>query len=140
MGETDASRREEEIVMTSLINNIRYGLRQIRRSPGFAATVILTMALGVGANVVVFSVLNALVLKPMDLPGFEQLMFVGRHANANDTSPSQSYPDYRDLQRGNLKRMSIPRRQIHARRSGCAPSENPQSFPPPPHSASPAET
>jgi len=34
----DASRSEEEIVMTSLINNIRYGLRQIRRSPGFAAT------------------------------------------------------------------------------------------------------
>jgi hypothetical protein len=38
MGETNASRRGEEIVMTSLINNIRYGLRQIRRSPGFAAT------------------------------------------------------------------------------------------------------
>jgi hypothetical protein len=66
MGETDASRRGEEIVMASLINNIRYGLRQIRRSPGFAATVILTMALGVGANVIVFSVLNALG-RPMQL-------------------------------------------------------------------------
>jgi predicted permease len=84
-------------MMTSLVSNIRYGLRQIRRSPGFSATVILTMALGVGANVIVFSVLNALVLKPLDLPGFEQLMFLDRHANANDTSPSQSYPDYRDL-------------------------------------------
>jgi predicted permease len=88
--------------MTSLISNIRYGLRQIRRSPGFSATVILTMALGVGANVIVFSVLNALVLKPLDLPGFSQLMFLDRHASANDTSPSQSYPDYRDLRDRNV--------------------------------------
>jgi predicted permease len=88
--------------MTSLINNIRYGLRQIRRSPGFSATVILTMALGVGANVVVFGVLNALILKPMDLPGFDRLMFLDRHANANDTSPSQSYPDYRDIRDKNV--------------------------------------
>jgi hypothetical protein len=76
MGETDASRRKEEIVMTSLINNIRYGLRQIRRSPGFAATVILTMALGVGANVVVFSVLNALG-RPMQLLGSLGGLLVG---------------------------------------------------------------
>jgi len=89
-------------MMNSLISNIRYGLRQIRRSPGFAATVILTMALGVGANVIVFSVLNALVLKPMDLPGFSQLLFLDRHANANDTSPSQSYPDYRDVRDKNV--------------------------------------
>jgi predicted permease len=89
-------------MMISLINNVRYGLRQIRRSPGFSATVILTMALGVGANVIVFSVLNALVLKPMDLPGFDRLMFIDRHANANDTSPSQSYPDYRDVRDRNV--------------------------------------
>jgi hypothetical protein len=42
-------------MMTTLISDIRYGLRQIPRSPGFSATVILTMALGVGANVIVFS-------------------------------------------------------------------------------------
>jgi predicted permease len=95
-------KRGRRIKMTSLINNIRYGLRQIRRSPGFSATVILTMALGVGANVVVFSVLNALVLKPLDLPGFDRLMFIDRHANANDTSPSQSYPDYRDVRDKNV--------------------------------------
>jgi hypothetical protein len=76
MGETDASRREEEIVMASLINNIRYGLRQIRRSPGFAATVILTMALGVGTNVIVFSVLNALG-RPMQLLGSLGGLLVG---------------------------------------------------------------
>jgi predicted permease len=89
-------------MMARVMSNIRYGLRQIRRSPGFSATVILTMALGVGANVIVFSVLNALILKPMDLPEFSQLLFLDRHANANDTSPSQSYPDYRDLRDRNV--------------------------------------
>jgi predicted permease len=83
--------------MTSLINNVRYGVRQLRRSPGFSLTVILTMALGVGANVIVFGVLNKLILHPLNLPNSQRLMFVDRHANANDTSPSQSYPDYRDL-------------------------------------------
>jgi predicted permease len=89
-------------MMTTLINNIRYGLRQIRRSPGFSATVVLTMALGVGANVIVFSVLNALVLHPLNLPDSERLLFLARHANANDTGPTQSYPDYRDLRDKNV--------------------------------------
>jgi predicted permease len=89
-------------MMTSLVSNVRYGLRQIRRSPGFSVTVILTMALGVGANVIVFSVLNALILHPLNLPGSERLFFLDRHANANDTSPSQSYPDYRDLRDKNV--------------------------------------
>jgi hypothetical protein len=65
-------------MMTMLINNIRYGVRQIRRSPGFSATVVLPMTLGVGANVVVFSVLNALVLKPLNLTNSERLLFLAR--------------------------------------------------------------
>ena len=99
--------------MTSLINNIRHGLRQIRRSPGFSATVILTMALGVGANVIVFSVLNALIFKPLNLPGFEHLMFLDRHANANDISPSQSYPDYRDFRDKNVTFSGIAASRIN---------------------------
>ena len=46
--------------MPILLKNLRYAIRQLRRSPGFALTAILTLALGVGANVVVFSVLNTL--------------------------------------------------------------------------------
>jgi hypothetical protein len=65
-------------MMYSLMQNVRYGLRQLRRSPGFSATVILTMALGVGANVIVFSVLNSLVLRPLNLPGSEELYFLNR--------------------------------------------------------------
>lgn len=89
-------------IVASMVQDLRYALRQLRRSPGFSATVILTMALGVGANVIVFSVLNALVLRPLNLPESEKLFFLDRHANANDTSPSQSYPDYRDLRDKNV--------------------------------------
>jgi predicted permease len=62
------------------------------KSPGFAVTAILTLALGIGANAVVFSVLNALVLRPVNVPNGQNLYMVQRFQ-----FPSQSYPDYVDL-------------------------------------------
>jgi predicted permease len=72
--------------------DLRYAARQLRKSPGFALTAILTLAVAIGANAVVFSVLNALVLRPLNLPGAESLF------NIEDRGqPFNSYPDYRDL-------------------------------------------
>jgi predicted permease len=80
----------------SMIADFRLALRQLRKSPGFAVTAMLTLALAIGANAIVFSVLNALVLRPLNVPHGESLFMVERAFERGNT-PSQSYPDYIDL-------------------------------------------
>jgi predicted permease len=75
-----------------MTSDLRIALRQLRKSPGFAVTAILTLALGIGANAVVFSVLNAVVLRPVNVPHAQNLYMVQRFQ-----FPSQSYPDYLDM-------------------------------------------
>ena len=79
--------------------DLRYALRQLRRSPGFACTAILTLALGIGANVVVFGVLNAMLLHPLDLPVSSRLVEI---AQKDQGSLSHSYPDFVDLRARNV--------------------------------------
>jgi predicted permease len=75
-----------------MTSNVGIAFRKLRKSPGFAVTAILTLALGIGANAVVFSVLNALVLRPVNVPHAQNLYMVQRFQY-----PSHSYPDYLDL-------------------------------------------
>jgi len=74
--------------------DIRLALRQLRRSPGFTFAAILTLALAIGANAVVFSILNAFLLRPLNVSHPENLFQI-QHANA--PSSYQSYPDYIDM-------------------------------------------
>jgi len=78
--------------MRGFIQSLRLAFRQLWRSPSFTLTAILTLALGIGANAVVFSVLNAVVLHPVNVPHAQNLYMVQRFQY-----PSQSYPDYLDL-------------------------------------------
>lgn len=80
--------------------DFRVALRQLRKSPGFAITAVLTLALAIGANAIVFSVLNALVLRPLNVPRAESLFMLQR-TFSRESTPSQSYPDYLDLRERN---------------------------------------
>jgi predicted permease len=77
----------------SVLSDAKFALRKLKQSPGFATTAILTLALGIGANVVVFSVLNGLILRPLDVPEPSNLFQI---MHGKDWGGSQSYRDYLD--------------------------------------------
>src|ERR1700757_3262918 len=74
-----------------LLQDIRFTLRLLRRSPGFAAVAVFTLALAIGANAVVFGVLNALILRPLNVPDAQSLYAIER---GEDRAINHSYPDY----------------------------------------------
>jgi predicted permease len=92
--------------MTGLLQDLRYGLRSFRNSPGFTAVAVLTIAIGIGANTTVFSWLRSLLLNP--LPGAEQPeRMVAIENTAPDGEPiTTSYLDFRDF-RDNLRAVNF---------------------------------
>jgi predicted permease len=97
--------------MVGWFDDLRYALRQLRKAPGFTITAALTLAMAIGTNAVVFSVMNGMILRPLQIPQPETLYAIER---ASDKDTSQSYPDYVDLRQRNhsfagLAAYSIPR-------------------------------
>ncbi len=79
--------------MTSLLKDLQIALRQLRRSPSFTITAVLTLALAIGANAVVFGLMDGLILRPLNVPQAESLY----GTSYGDGSGFQSYPNYLDL-------------------------------------------
>jgi hypothetical protein len=76
--------------METLLRDIRYGIRSLARRPGFAAIAVVTLALGIGANTAIFSVCNAVLLRPLPFRESNRLMMVwnnGAEAAGGDRTP-----------------------------------------------------
>jgi hypothetical protein len=79
--------------MGAFLQDLTYAWRLSRKSPGFTLVAVLTLALAIGANAVVFSVMNALILRPLNVPGGDHIYALWR---SSDSDAHQSYPDYVD--------------------------------------------
>ena len=96
--------------MRTLLHELRYAIRQLRKSPGFTLVAIITLALGIGANIAVFSVTNAVLLNPSGIPHPNGLIAlrVRYRAMADLSNIGISSPDFGDAADG---KSILPRRR-----------------------------
>lgn len=93
-----SSRSKEPVKMETILQDVRFGLRTLAKRPGWTAAAILILALGIGLNASIFSIFNALLLKPVFVDQPDRLLgCYNQNTSKPDSYRPFSYPDYRDL-------------------------------------------
>ena len=83
--------------MGTLLQDLRFGLRQLGRTPSFAITAVLTLALGIGANTAIFSLVNSLVLKPLPVENPQQIAGLASSQSHGPVLPFLSWQEFRQI-------------------------------------------
>jgi len=106
------------------MNDIRYAFRQLRKSPGFTLIAVLTLALGIGANSAIFSVVNAVLLRPLPYPKADRLVYLNEVINGTNTSIA--LPDYVDWQRDSTSFQHLALTRIESLNLSDVPGRQPE--------------
>ena len=81
----------------AVLRDLRFGWRSLRKSPGFTAVAVVTLALGIGANTAIFSMIDTLLIKPLPVPKPRELTFLVFPRDASHFDPAFSGPEFRQL-------------------------------------------
>src|SRR6266480_5386429 len=107
------------------MSDLKFALRQLRRAPGFTLIAVLTLALAIGANTAIFSIVNAVLLRPLPYPKADRIMVLNE-----SSGPGQDYsvalPDYFDWQKDNTIFEHLAATHKESRNLGGIPDRDPE--------------
>ncbi len=83
-------------MIATLLQDLRYGLRQLARNPGFTLAAVLTLALGIGANTIIFGLVNGILLRPLPIQGADRVVALFATDRQSGNTRGVSYPEYLD--------------------------------------------